>query len=498
MFFRSLKTNIAHFLLIYILLLPQVTMASNIHLGDNYFSQKLYKLATKEYLHAAEIGNPRAYYQLGSIYFQGLGTEVNYLQALLWFSLSANHSFDNSKELTDHLLAKIPEQQKPQAIKLVSLFQKHYGKQSVNDKYYPELIAENLDLKVQFKGLQKLNEENLITDFSIVDQSVDMPSLSESLYNEDGSEVSKENIDEDELFNAPFFLIADYDIADDGSIRQISPVQIMGNLKQAAYNLSISTLARPTFAGKPVSFINRSYLGVANINKFQARKEYQPLFLKIRGQVAKFSRSESPLDVFKHAMLLNNYPWLAQDEDDVIKLLEKSAKQGVTSAQYELGLKLYREQKDIKQAIHWISEASRNGLSQAKYQLAKILLDSPWVVKDERKALFWFEEAAKQEHVFANQKIAKLKLLSKNSKLHDLQGASVYLNEISQAAEQDPEYYYLQAIAHNQMRPRKLSHAVVYMRLAIENGEELNWDVTSWQQQLNRWTSGGVVTIQEL
>ncbi len=502
------KSQLKQFIIIFLLLISPPTEAGNIFVGDNYFLQKQYDLATKEYLTAAEIGNPRACYQLGVIYYQGLGTKTDNFKALIWFSLAAEQNYENSAEIINKLLAHVPAEQKEKVTTLISSFQKSYGKQSVNNKYYPELLTHNINEKIHFgdnKEHQEVDafiEDNFDMDLSFTD-SLDEDSFEDPFADNDlDSSVNFQDMstqgNHNRLLDGPYFLIADYDIAPDGSIRNITPIQTIGIPNKAIYNLRVSQLPKPKFINKGVHFVNRSYLGIADFDKFRIRREHHNLYSRIRRMVAKFSKSDLPQDVYKHAMVLMNFPWVTQEDSDVDKLLKSAAEQGHTLAKFEYGLKLYREQKDIKQAVHWISEATKQGNSQAQYRLARILLDSPWVVNDDEKALFWLEKATEQNHLPAKIKLVEMKLLAKDEELHDVDSALLYLNELSKDQETNPQYHYLQAMAHVKMEPRQLSKAVNYIREAIDLGEDYNWDVKPWQQQLAKWTSGGSVTIQEL
>ncbi len=477
--------------------------ANSIDAGDGYFQQQQYHLATTEYLAAAEIGNPRAYYQLGAIYYQGLGTDIDNFKALVWFSLAAEHYFENSAEIADKLFSGVAEKDKSAVSALVERFKQRYGKQQVNSQYYPELVLENLSNKVTFGEQGSLDDSSLITDS---DLNTDMGSFDDSqmdwFLDEGIDEVnldsSAEQLSHDEFFNRPYFLIADYDVGADGSIRNIQPFKALGNIKGGLHDLSISQLAKPKFNNQNVHFIHRSYLGFANLDRFEIRAQHPTLYSMIKRQASKLSKSDAPNDLYKRALLLMSFSWLKQESGDIERLLKSAAEAGHNLAKYEYGLKLYREQSDLKQAIYWLSEASKQGISDAQYRLARVLLDSPWVVHDEKKALFWLDSAAKKEHIFSLQKAAEIKLLAKDQQLHDIDGAISYLTKIEQQQLDNPQYQYLQAIAHNSMQPRKLSNAVVHIRKAIELGENHGWDVRPWQLQLKKWTSGGTVTIQEL
>ena len=71
----------------------------------------------------------------------------------------------------------------------------------------------------------------------------------------------------------------------------------------------------------------------------------------------------------------------------------------------------------------------KNDHSQPQYRLVHIILDSPWVINGEEKALFWLEEAARQGHLTSKLKSAEVKLLSNDEELQDVKGAIAYLTE---------------------------------------------------------------------
>ena len=51
---------------------------------------------------------------------------------------------------------------------------------------------------------------------------------------------------------------------------------------------------------------------------------------------------------------------------------------------------------------------------------------------------------------------------------------------------------------HYKMQPREFAKSVVYIREAIDLGNDYKGDTAPLQQQLSNWTTGGRVTIQEL
>tara|TARA_B100000809_G_scaffold19840_2_gene17464 strand:- start:11812 stop:13347 length:1536 start_codon:yes stop_codon:yes gene_type:complete len=486
-----------------------VAFANTIFVADQSFLQKNYLKARTEYQAAAEIGNPRAYYQLGAIHHQGLGTEINKVTALVWFSLAAEYHYDNSVEIVEFLMAGIPQDQKVLVQSYIDKFQKQYGQASINAKYFPVLKKDNLTTEVHFGDESELSGKHSSFDDDIDDFDSQFSSLENSMDDNFGGEdefggdslqsySSVYITTNDALFNKPYFLVVDYDIAPDGSRRDFVPRQTMGVINKGLYELSLSTLPQPKFKGENIHFVNRTFLGIANYDIFRIRRDYGVLYRKVRRLVNKLKTSNTPQDKYQYAQILMNFTWLKPKVGQVDSLLKNAAQEGHSEAQFEYGLKLYREQKDLQQAIYWIARASKEGLSQAEYRLGRILLDSPWVIHDEEKALFWLNSAAEKKHLAAIRKVAELKLLAKDQSLHDVNGAMKYLEQIAESQDENPQFHYLKAIAYNNMQPRQLSKSVTLIREAIDLGEDYNWDVTEWQQLLIKWTSSGTVTVQDL
>ncbi len=492
-----IKTLVNNVILASIVFVNFSSFAASLQQADSYFNKHQYELALNEYLSVADSKAPKVYYQLGVIHYKGLGTEADSFKALIWFSMAAEQNYDNSVEIVDNLIANVQAEEKSQVMQLIKTSKTSYAKQAIFRKHLPELGEDNLKQRMKFGDYDDISEVEIYSDEGFND-SLFMSNGSNEIDYLDGNADSAYSTEDNLFQSAPFFLIADYDIAPDGSIRNITQVKSSGIVESAEYDLSLNSLPKPTFNDEEVHFINRSYLGIAQFNRYRMRREYYTFYKNVKRLTDTLSKSDLIKDQYSYGMALMNFPWLTQENGDVDRLLKGAAENGYTLAKYEYGLKLYREQKDPKQAIHWITQAAKNEHVQAQYRIARILLDSPWVIQDEKKALFWLQEAANAGHVYAKQKSAEVKLLTRHEELFDITGAIAYLSDISEQQNEDPQYQYLQAIAHAKMKTRNLPRAVKYIRSAIKSGKSLNWDVTLWQAQLKRWTSGGSVTIQEL
>ena len=77
-----------------------------------------YTIALKEWRPLAEQGNAEAQFQLGWMYTEGEGVPRDYVQAHLWFNLSAEQGHENARTVRDRLAARMPPAQLAEAQRL--------------------------------------------------------------------------------------------------------------------------------------------------------------------------------------------------------------------------------------------------------------------------------------------------------------------------------------------------------------------------------------------
>lgn len=473
-----------------LVLFTPVIFSADIFLADRQFTEKKYTEAKHTYLASAELGNPHAYYQLANIFYNGLGTDKDPINALLYFYLAAEQKFHNSEELLEKILDAMPHENREAVLVILEQYKDTHGEQRKIDKYFPKLDEGKLHNKFSFDG-----EETLKTIYHIEDVDLEdfMPGFGDyELEVNDDEEFGDDSIGL--MMSTPTtpFLIIDHDIYQDGSIRNTKEVQKFGLYKPLAEQFKLFPLAIPEFNGEPADFASRTYLGAAAFNKFSLLKENENMYQRIISQTRKFKKGTSISDRFNLAMLLLNFPWIEQDKDEAEALLLSLSKQGHSPAMFEYGFKLYREQREIKQAIYWISEASKYGLIRAQYRLAKILASSPWVINDDEKALFWFVSAMEKGDVASRINAIKILFSSNDESLLDYNLAVKYLEPLAELAPNDPQYYYLNALKYKSGEHRNIKLAVENLKKAIQRGQMANWDVSEWQNLLTRITTGTV------
>lgn len=93
-------------------ILPAAAYSADIFKADKHFVSEEYDLAKQGYLEAAKVGNPHAYYQLGTMFQKGLGVEKDPLNALIYISMAAEYDLDKAKTTLSKLLSGLSPTQK--------------------------------------------------------------------------------------------------------------------------------------------------------------------------------------------------------------------------------------------------------------------------------------------------------------------------------------------------------------------------------------------------
>ncbi|MCA0900797.1 SEL1-like repeat protein [Microbulbifer agarilyticus] len=475
-------------------------MASPVNLSaaaDEQFANENFEFAMETYTELAASDDPKAYYQLGVMHYKGLGVKVDELQALVWFSLAAGHQYQNANELVEKLTSQMDPSHLEGLEILVQRAKLNAVKQPLFKQNRPQLSQGRLATKIEFGDYESLEavelELNLTDEYS--NFGLGYVGSEDPLQGFDGDNSLGTN---EGIFGGfPFFLVAEYDVAIDGSVRNISALQSGGSTAAGVRDLSLNTMPIPTFEGAPVHFFSRTHMGIAGYNKYRIRNEYRFFYRNVKDLVEKYRQADSAEGRYNLAMALMYFPWVEREAGAVGEALASSAQDGYPPAMYEHGAKLYREQQDPEQAVNWIYKAAAKGVTAAQYRLGRMLIDSPWVVADEGKALFWLGEAASDGHVAAQLKQADLKLFARDSQHIDVVGAVELLASIAAKQMENPEYHYLKAMTHFKKQPREMPKTLLHIRRAIDLGHDLNWDVSEWEDLLMGWTGEGYITTEE-
>lgn len=469
--------------------------AANALFGSGKFTQ-----AADRYYEYAELGNPTAFYQLGDIYHRGLIGEKDSLQATIWFGLAAEQSYGDADKRMVASFKLLNASDQKLALETLQSMKRTFGYAAIMMKYFPQIKSNirNDELLFVTSGgsvVEKLNSGFYAqsSDFEFEEVGVTDgfgASLEDDNFANLFEEGITENISDQQLFQRPYFIVADGELYPDGSARDFQHVLVMGDYRRGFTQLGWKAAETAQYKGQATNFVKRYYAGIASYDIWEMRERYEGLYNKVRRTFRKIEDSEDPTSQYLYAAGLLTFPFLPRDEGEVERRLSFAAKANVPEAQYQYALSLYMD-KQIEDAILWMSKAAQNGVAMAQYKLGRWLEVSPFIQTDVTKAAFWYEKASAQNYVLASRHLARLKL-THNAPLSDVSGALTLLDAIKSEQFENPAYIYLTALANDKKPDRDRGAAVRALEQAISKAETRNWDVSNWRAQLNKWMKGNI------
>ncbi|EWH11683.1 TPR repeat protein [Catenovulum agarivorans DS-2] len=477
--------------------------------ADALFEKQQYSQAVAAYQENLDVGSPHAYYQLGYMYFQGLGVKKDIAVALIYFSMAAEYNISDAQQVVEHIIASLPEKTRKQQQAFIEDLVAKHGKQAHHQKLFPQTINALLTEKITLE--QSVYDEDWFEQsVDEVDDSFDLSSndfassfAEEGEFSDLGSDSASSQATARQssfvsLKDRPYFAVIDYQIAKDGTARDVETSQKMGYVKRRVDDFSRFYKSPVLFNQQASYFVGQQVLGIADMNKFEINDKHPELYSRMRRVAKKLRASEKLADQTQLALALMRFKFLAKTPEEGIELLKHAAEKHWPIAQYEYGMYLYREQIDIAKGIEYIGLAAQYGYSKANFQLATLLQTSPWVKQDLNKALFWYERAAEQNLSHAKLRAAYIRLMDDKKEYYNPMIANKYLAELAEERSRDPDYHFLKALSYRDNNNRQLKLAFEHMRKAIDLADDLNWDTTEWENLYASWTEGRILVSDDI
>lgn len=459
----------------------------NVLKANTDFKEGKYTQAFSLYREGAKLGNAHAQYQLGVMYSKGLGVEPSAVLSMIYFSLAAENEYHNAKLILEKMSSSLNESELSLLVQAID--EEKDVHKSFQKQFLPEINQHTINQRVTFSGENNLDQRVYFEELS------EFQNFDNELQNFDGGfdELDGgEALDVTIVVNNPGFLVVESDVASDGSVRYVREIQKSGNTKRFLEAYKLFPLKQPELGQKPTEFVHRAFMGAAIDDQFYLNNNLPRLYKETRRVLREAKNNPTLESLYQLAMAMVIFPWMESEDNEAENLLKELAEKGHPGAMYEYGLQLYIQQKDIPKGIEWITQASKYGLSRAEYRLGKLLLSSPWVVNDEKKALFWFESAAKKGDKAASLHVAKIKLTANDKSLMDVSGAIKHLDATSSSQNLNPEYHYLLSISYRLRTDRDFKKSVELLEKAISMGMRINWDTSEWQALLAKMLQGNI------
>ncbi|WP_427846221.1 relaxase/mobilization nuclease domain-containing protein [Desulfitobacterium hafniense] len=164
-------------------------------------------------------------------------------------------------------------------------------------------------------------------------------------------------------------------------------------------------------------------------------------------------------------------------DKDVIKAvgyLESSAKLGNVYAQYLLA-KIYLEadssQENVEEALEWMEKAADNGNAQAQYALGKLYRDGNHVEENNVKAVTYFKLSAEQGNQYAQYTLGKL-YLEGEVVPKDVEAGVNLLKASVEQGNQFAQYTLGKLYLEGEVIPRDVAAGVELLKASVEQGNQ--------------------------
>lgn len=166
----------------------------------------------------------------------------------------------------------------------------------------------------------------------------------------------------------------------------------------------------------------------------------------------------------------------AKDEAAAHKWFERSAALGNAHAQYQLAkLILANLESDAKKpslALEWLTKAAEAGQGSAQYALGKAYRDGLGVEKDALLAAVWFRKAAEQGNGFAAYALGKLLLDGGDGLPRDIPAAVEWLRCSAEASNPFAQYWLGKLLLLGEDVPRDTAEAARLLTSSAEQGNQ--------------------------
>lgn len=395
---------------------PQSGGLAHKSLGDIYREgrgkyNKDTKTAFDHYKVAADKGkDPEAMYQVGCMYFDGEGTEMNLEESFKMFQSSAD--LGNTDAMYRLGLAYIfgqgTEKDDKKGVEYVKKSAKKHNREAqyIFGLMYSECVGVEKNYK---KSAKWLNE-------AVKQGHIDARNILGILYVE-GKVFSLRNLLLDifgfckgkgvkyDLNKAVDLFRRSADEDDPYAQSNLGYMYMNGFGVDQDYNKALDLFRKTEVKDLSLAQCN---LGLMYMNGWGVNQDYGVaiyLFRKAEAQGVDFAQ-------FNLGLMYMNGWGVKQDYAEAKKWYEKAANQGLAEAQYVLGY-MYAKGDGVKQnyaeAEKWWRQAAEQGHAEAQYCLGQMYEKGHGVPADKAEARKWYEKAAAQGHEEAKAALENMK-----------------------------------------------------------------------------------------
>jgi TonB family protein len=413
-----------------------------------------FQTAFEQFKELAELGQPRAQYNLAVLYARGEGVGTSLTYAHAWASLAGK----NGEEKGAALAATLEPQLTPTSLQISSDIQAKYSQAALDARLLPRMLD----------GREYENRDPVRPSKPFVPPY---------------PELARQKGIQGEVF-------VEFTVAPDGHTRIPRILYaVPGGYFEAAVRDSVmrsvylpARMDGTAIATSVSQFYHFKMAGVSI-------HDYGSLEERINATQSKAMAGDPSAEML-YAMMIAGLPQLHQTYAQALPWFLKAAQAGAPYAQYQVGTSLVLGRgchcEETKGEV-WLEKAAQADQADAQVSLAEFLMKDASNRERVAGALVWLERAAKQGNDAAKLYLSSILAANPSAQVRDPGRALALVDSLDHDFNNDPSVWEIRAAAH---ASRGDFQAAIKAQLeAISRATALGWDLTRLEQRQTVYAS---------
>jgi TPR repeat protein len=413
-----------------------------------------FKAAFEQFKELAELGQPRAQYNLAVMYARGEGAPISLTYAHAWASLAGANGEAKGTALAEELEPQLT----PTSLQISSSVQAKYSQAALDARLLPRML----------KGKEYENRDPVRPSKRFIPP---YPALAQ-------------------LKGVQGEVYVEFIVAPDGHPRlpRILYAVPVGYFETTVRDSVLRSVYLPArINGEPVStsvsmFYNFTVAGATIHDYGNLDKRVQEAKLK--------ADAGDPSAQMLYGMMIAGLPQLHQTYDQALPWFLKAAQAGSPYAQYQIGTGLLRGrgcQCDTNKGEIWLEKAAQADQADAQVSLAEYLLRDHPTPESVAGAMVWLERAAKHGNDSGKLLLSAMLAASPSTTARDPARALALVDTLEREYKIDPSYWEIRAAANASRGDYKA--ALKSESEAIDEATGLGWDLTQMKNRQSLYAS---------
>lgn len=417
------------------------------------YEKKNFAKAFEEFKELAELGQPRAQYDLAVMYARGEGVASSFTYAHAWASLAGANGNAAGTALADNLAPRLT----PTSLKISADLQAEYSQSTLDARLFPQVL----------QGKEYEHRDPVRASRPFV-PSYPRAAQSKGVQGE---------------------VYVEFIVAPDGHPRV---PRILYAVPEGYFEATVrDSVMRSSY--QPATVDGRAVAALVSMfYRFEMSgvsiEQYGNLEQRVRQTKSK-AEAGDPSAQMLYAMMVAGLPQLNQTYDQALPWFLKAAQSGAPYAQYQVGLGLLNGRGchcDTSKGEVWLKKAAQADQADAQVSLAEYLLKDQANHDAVSGALVWLERAAKQGNASAKFQLAAV--LAAYPTNRDPKRALALADSLESDYKSDPTLWEIRAAANASSGDYKA--ATRSQIHAIAQAKQLGWDLTQLAQRESAYQSG--------